>query len=62
MGKGEGGGAWKYILIEVGIAVLAVVGKEVADRAGAWIAEKNRTKREVGEGEKDSKSSEKTES
>lgn len=49
MGKGRGSGTWKYILVEVGVAVLAVLGKEIAERAANWLTDKDKKKEESQE-------------
>jgi DNA replication initiation complex subunit (GINS family) len=51
----EGGGVWKLILIEVGVAVLAVLGKEIADRTAEYLANKSKQKSQESDEKSESK-------
>lgn len=52
MAKG-GRGMWKLILFEVGMAVLAVLGKEMAERASDYLDEKSKKRKEEAKRKED---------
>ena len=50
MGK-RGGGTWKIVLVEVGVALLAVLGKEIANRASEYMDERAEKRKEKAQKE-----------
>jgi hypothetical protein len=49
MTKGSTGGTWKLIAVEVGVALLVVFAKEIAERATDYLAQKNKKAKQESE-------------
>ena len=59
--KGRGGPPWKMILIEVRVAVLAVLGKQIVEKTADWLSERKQRKNQESKEEPESSESEKSE-